>query len=50
MNHADQKYEAATQESTLGSMDFSVEELNIVDLDDRLELAERCTINISDAD
>jgi hypothetical protein len=40
----DQKYDAITGESN-ASMDWNVEELNIVDLDDRLELADRCSGN-----
>jgi len=44
MSQMDQKYDAISQKSdVLG--EWSVEELNIVDLDDRLELADRCSNN-----
>jgi len=49
MNPTDQKYLEIAQEPVGASMEFNVEELNIVDLDDRLELAERCTIKISES-
>jgi hypothetical protein len=44
MNQADKQYQAGN-ESAHSSIEFSVEELNIVDLDDRLELADRCNGN-----
>jgi len=50
MNPTDKKYQEITQEPVGASMEFSVEELDIVDLDDRLELAERCTISIGKED
>ena len=45
MHQADKQHQTVTHETAVSSMEFSVEELNIVDLDDRLELADRCNGN-----